>query len=55
MRKEDRVAESQQQSRQGESDRTDKREPKSQEQMRGSAADRPTKPPRPGGKLPLPD
>ncbi len=55
MRKEDRIAASQQQSRHDESDSTGKSESKNQEKVKGSAADQPAKPPRQGNKLPLPD
>ena len=55
MRKQDRVAASQQQSRHDDSESTGKSEQKSQEKVKGSAADQPAKPPRQGNKLPLPD
>ena len=55
MRKEDRIAASKQQSRVADTEDTDKSESKSQERMKGSAADQPARPPRQGNKLPLPD
>jgi len=54
MRKQDRVAADQQQSRQEQSDK--KPQPKEREAIKGSSsADHPTRPQRQGNKLPLPD
>jgi len=55
MRKEDRIAAIKQQSRVADAEDTVKSESKSQERMKGSAADQPARPPRQGNKLPLPD
>lgn len=54
MRKQDRLAREQQNRPHDESDQ--QQEPQEREQMKGSAsADRPARPPRESGKLPLPD
>jgi len=54
MRKEDRVAAARQQ--EGDrNDRTQKPEPREHEKLKGSASPEPAKPPRPGGRLPLPE
>jgi hypothetical protein len=55
MRKEDRIRQQREQSEQQRNPQSSPR-PKEQEKMRGSAeADQPARPPRPSGKLPLPD
>ena len=54
MRKQDRVAAARQQ--QGDQEALKKDEPREQEKVKGSAsADQPARPPRQGGRLPLPD
>jgi hypothetical protein len=55
MRKEDRVAASQQQSSKEQPEKKSQPEPRDREQMKGSGANQPIRPQREGKKLPLPD
>jgi hypothetical protein len=55
MRKEDRVAASQQQSSKGQPEKKPQPEPREREQMKGGGANQPIMPQRQGKKLPLPD
>jgi hypothetical protein len=56
MRKQDRVAQQQQSRPQKESDKQTQPGQRQQEQVKGSGSkDRPQRPPRQGGRLPLPD
>jgi hypothetical protein len=56
MRKQDRVAQQQQSRPQKESDKQTQSGQRAQEQVKGSGSqDQRLRPPRPGGKLPLPD
>ena len=56
MRKQDRIANQQQSRPQDQSTPDQKRDTQQQEQVKGSASQgQPARPPRQGGKLPLPD
>jgi hypothetical protein len=55
MRKEDRIAESQQQSSKEQPEKKPQPEPREREQVKGGGANQPIKPQRQGNKLPLPD
>jgi hypothetical protein len=55
MRKEDRIAASQQQSSKEQPEKKRQPEPREREQVKGSGANQPIRPQREGKKLPLPD